>query len=46
MTFPEQKPTRCLIFDGGHICRRLWFYPEAWSELPDLSLLEIMDRPR
>jgi hypothetical protein len=43
---PGALSDSCLIFDGGHVCRRLWSYPPAWTELSDLSLLAIMDRPR
>ena len=43
---PGAEADSCLIFDGGHICRRLWFYPDQWAELPDVSLLAMMDRPR
>jgi hypothetical protein len=43
---PGAEADSCLIFDGGHICRRLWNFPEGWSELSDVSLLAIMDRPR
>jgi hypothetical protein len=43
---PGAEADSCLIFDGGHICRRLWNFPVGWNELPDVSLLAIMDRPR
>ena len=43
---PGAEADSCLIFDGGNICRRLWRYPDEWTALPDLCLLEIMDRPR
>ena len=43
---PGAEAGSCLIFDGGHICRRLWSFPKRWTELPDLSLLAIMDRLR
>lgn len=43
---PGAEADSCLIFDGGHICRRLWHFPDGWTELSDLSLLAMMDRPR
>jgi hypothetical protein len=43
---PGAEADSCLIFDGGNICRRLWSFPKRWTELPDVSLLAIMDRPR
>jgi hypothetical protein len=43
---PGAEADSCLIFDGGHVCRRLWKFPEAWTELPDVLLLAIMERPR
>jgi hypothetical protein len=43
---PGAEANSCLIFDGGNVCRRLWSYPDAWTELSDRSLLAIMDRPR
>jgi hypothetical protein len=43
---PGAESDSCLIFDGGHVCRRLWFYPEQWGDLSDVALLQMMDRPR
>lgn len=43
---PGAQAPCCLIFDAGHVCRRVWRYPEQWSELEDASLLEIMEHPR
>ncbi len=43
---PGAEAPSCLIFDAGNVCRRLWRYPEQWTELSDTSLLAIMERPR
>jgi hypothetical protein len=43
---PGAEAPSCLIFDAGNVCRRLWRYPEEWTELPDGSLLAMMERPR
>lgn len=43
---PGAQASSCLIFDAGHVCRRVWRYPAEWSELDDLALLEIMERLR
>jgi hypothetical protein len=43
---PGAESPACLIFDGGHICRRVWHYPEKWSDLSDESLLGIMEHLR
>lgn len=43
---PGAEADSCLIFDGGHVCRRLWSYPERWTELSDSHLLAVMERPR
>jgi hypothetical protein len=43
---PGAEADSCLIFDGGNVCRRFWSYPNGWAELPDVSLLAMMDRPR
>ena len=43
---PGALSSSCLIFDAGHVCRRVWSYPEQWSSLADLSLLEVMERIR
>ena len=43
---PGAQAASCLIFDAGHVCRRIWRYPDGWTELSDGSLLEIMDHPR
>jgi hypothetical protein len=43
---PGAEASSCLIFDGGSICRRLWRFPVTWRDLPDGTLLEIMERRR
>jgi hypothetical protein len=43
---PGAEAPSCLIFDAGNVCRRLWRYPEQWTELSDGSLLAIMERRR
>ena len=43
---PGAEAPSCLIFDAGNVCRRLWRYPEEWTELSDGSLLALMERPR
>jgi hypothetical protein len=43
---PGAEAPSCLIFDAGHVCRRVWRYPDQWTELPDSTLLEIIERPR
>jgi hypothetical protein len=43
---PGAEASSCLIFDGRFVCRRVWRYPAEWSELDDLALLAIMERPR
>jgi len=43
---PGAEAPSCLIFDAGNVCRRLWRYPEEWTELSDGSLLAMMERPR
>ena len=43
---PGAEAASCLIFDGGHVCRRVWRYPDEWTELSDLTLLAMMDHPR
>jgi hypothetical protein len=43
---PGAEAPSCLIFDAGNVCRRLWRYPEQWTELSDGSLLAMMERPR
>jgi hypothetical protein len=43
---PGAQSSSCLIFDAGHVCRRIWSYPERWTELSDASLIEIIHRPR
>jgi hypothetical protein len=43
---PGAEADSCLIFDGGHVCRRLWHYPDQWTELSDSSILSMMDLPR
>lgn len=41
---PGAEAPSCLIFDSGSVCRRLWRFPDEWQELPDGTLLEIMER--
>lgn len=43
---PGAESPSCLIFDAGHVCRRVWRYPEEWTELSDASLLAIVEHPR
>ncbi|HEY2897962.1 MAG TPA: hypothetical protein VGJ12_12555 [Gemmatimonadaceae bacterium] len=43
---PGAEADSCLIFDGGNICRRIWRYPDEWTELSDMTLLAMMDQPR
>jgi hypothetical protein len=43
---PGAESDSCLIFDAGHICRRLWVFPDQWSEMSDITILAIMDKPR
>ena len=43
---PGAQAPSCLIFDTGSVCRRLWRFPVAWTELPDTSLLAIIEGPR
>jgi hypothetical protein len=43
---PGAEADSCLIFDGGYVCRRIWRYPDEWTELSDPTLLAMMDRPR
>lgn len=42
---PGAKSYRCLIFDSDGIVRRLWAFPEAWSDLPDDQILALLDAP-
>lgn len=43
---PGAERDSCLIADSGKVCRRLWHYPQAWTELPSREVLEIFERPR
>lgn len=43
---PGALHTNCLIFDGGFIVCRFWFFPLDWLALSDAALLALMDRPR
>jgi hypothetical protein len=43
---PGAEGPSCLIFDAGAVCRRLWNYPDQWTELPDRALLDIIEHPR
>ncbi|MEO8880379.1 MAG: hypothetical protein ABI446_08250 [Gemmatimonadaceae bacterium] len=43
---PGAMGPSCLIFDAGHVCRRVWHYPEQWVDLEDSLLLEVMEHPR
>ena len=43
---PGAESSSCLIFDAGHVCRRVWSYPRQWTALPDASVLEVMERLR
>ncbi|MEP7086470.1 MAG: hypothetical protein ABI884_03970 [Gemmatimonadota bacterium] len=43
---PGAEAPACLIFDAGHVCRRVWHYPAEWIDLPEPSLLAIIERPR
>ncbi len=43
---PGAESPSCLIFDAGHVCRRIWRFPEQWTQLSDASLLAIMEIPR
>jgi hypothetical protein len=38
---PGSTNDRCLIVDGGYICRRLWHYPDNWRELDVDELLQL-----
>lgn len=43
---PGALASTCLIFDGGTVVRRVWWYPENWTQLAESELLWIMERPR
>jgi hypothetical protein len=43
---PGAERDSCLIADSGRVCRRLWNYPEGWTELPSEAVLEIFERRR
>ncbi|MDQ2768257.1 MAG: hypothetical protein M3Y30_14010 [Gemmatimonadota bacterium] len=43
---PGAQRDSCLICDSGKVCRRVWDYPEAWTELHPQELFKILDRPR
>ena len=43
---PGARSDRCLICESGEVVRRLWKYPENWTELDDESLWELCDRLR
>ena len=37
-SIPGSRSPRCLIFDSEGIVRRVWEYPDAWTELSDDAL--------
>ena len=43
---PGAERDSCLIADSGRIGRRLWNYPEGWTELTSEAVLEIFERRR
>jgi hypothetical protein len=43
---PGAQRESCLIADSGKICRRLWHFPESWTELSSEQVLEIFERRR
>ncbi|HEV7704288.1 MAG TPA: hypothetical protein VGO46_08345 [Gemmatimonadaceae bacterium] len=43
---PGALEDSCLICDSGKVCRRVWDYPQAWTELPTVELFKILDHPR
>ena len=43
---PGARADRCLICDSGEVVRRLWKYPENWTELDDEALWELCDQLR
>jgi hypothetical protein len=43
---PGATSARCLIFDSGNVCTRLWKYPPEWIQLSAEQLLAIMNTPR
>ncbi|MDF1501564.1 hypothetical protein [Roseisolibacter sp. H3M3-2] len=40
---PGARGTRCLVFDGEGIVRRVWRFPADWPTLPAATLLGLMD---
>ena len=43
---PGAEADSCLIGDSGNVCRRLWHYPDEWSELSSKQILAILEHPR
>lgn len=43
---PGAMATTCLIFDSATVCRRVWWYPDEWAQLPEDDLLAILEHPR
>jgi hypothetical protein len=39
---PGARGERCLVFDSDGVVRRIWTFPDAWSELSDDALYAIM----
>ena len=42
---PGAQKDFCLICDSGKVCRRVWDYPDAWSQLAAPDLLALLERP-
>jgi hypothetical protein len=40
---PGSRGARCLIFDSDSIVRRLWSFPDAWWDLSDEALSELLE---
>ncbi|MGZ8490591.1 MAG: hypothetical protein ACXWZS_00130 [Gemmatirosa sp.] len=39
---PGAHATRCLIFDGREVIRRVWTVPDDWRAMTDEGLLRLM----
>jgi len=42
---PGARAYRCLIFDSEGIVRRLWAFPEQWTDLSDEQILALLEAP-
>jgi hypothetical protein len=40
-TVPGARGAACLVFEAGHVIRRVWNYPDDWRSLPPEALLAV-----